>query len=260
MRSLRDYRARAGAAVLVLLATWETGVLISVRRSAPTEADWRAASDFVHRAASDGALIVFAPQWIDPVGRLWLGDRIAVKQVARMDDARYGEIWEISTRGASYAGVSGRTPAVQRRFGALLVREFLQPGATVTWELTDRSRIQEIDFAPRHGIVVELGRLDDERRLRFDDVQLGTELQVFAGLADYRTRYDNRATALLSVMVDGREVTRGYAGNNSGWVPLPPASTVPGLHRVELLAQVGDRHGPVHIDLCVAAEARSRVP
>jgi hypothetical protein len=83
---------------------------------------------------------------------------------------------------------------------------------------------------------------------------------VYAGLANYRTRYENRATARLQVLVDGREVSRGDVGNESGWLALPAVSTNPGPHRVELVARVHDSRGAIHLALCVAAEARTLLP
>jgi hypothetical protein len=47
-----------------------------------------------------GNLIVFAPRWNDPVGRLHLGDLIPVEMAGRLDGERYGRIWELDIRSA----------------------------------------------------------------------------------------------------------------------------------------------------------------
>lgn len=260
MTALRRYRARVAAAGLVLLAVWEVTVLMNAHWSAPTTGDWRSVAAAVHESAQKNALVVFAPRWIEPVGRLWLGDLVSLDQVARMDAVRFSEVWEVSTRGAAAPEVASETPASELRFGRIRLRRFVRNAPTVTWDLTAQSRIHEVDFEPRKGMLIELDRIDEEGVLTFKNVPLGTELQVNAGLADYRTRYDNRATALLRVMVDGREVSRGSIGNESGWASLPPASTTPGRHDVALLARVLDPRGPVHLELCVAAEARAHTP
>jgi hypothetical protein len=256
MKAFRTYRARVAAAGLVVLALWEIAVLARVRRSAPTPDDWQAAAAAVRQASDTNALILFAPRWIDPAGRLWLGDRISLAQAARMDAVRYGDVWEVSIRGATAPEVGRETPVSDLRFGRIRARHFLRNAPTVSWDLGSQSQLHEVDFEPRRGVLIELHTADEERRLAFAEVPLGTELQVYAGLADYRTRYENRATARLQVMIDGREASHGDVGNDSGWLALPAASTTPGRHHVELVARVLDTRGPIHLALCIAAEAR----
>src|SRR6185436_16136692 len=69
-------------------------------------------------------LIVFAPDWIDPVGRLHLGDLISIDDAARMDAARYRRIWELSIRGARSPETSGLSPAESRDEGGVRVRRY----------------------------------------------------------------------------------------------------------------------------------------
>jgi hypothetical protein len=254
--TLVSYRARIAVAGLVALAVWEIAVLAGVRRSAPTPDDWQAAASAVRQASGTNALILFAPRWIDPTGRLWLGDRISVNHAARMDAVRYSDVWELSIRGATAPEVARETAVSDVRFGRVRARHFLRTAPIVSWDLGSQSQLHEVDFEPRRGVLIELHQADEERRLVFAAVPLGTELQVYAGLADYRTRYENRATARLQVMVDGREVSRTDVGNESGWLALPAASTTPGPHDVELVARVHDPHGAIHLALCIAAEAR----
>ena len=250
------YRARIAAGALVLLAVWEIAVLINSARSAPSVDDWRAVAAVVHREARSGALIVFAPAWVDPIGRMWLGDLMTIDQVARMDAARYTDVWEVSTRGAAAPETAADAPASDRRYGRIRLRHFVRTAPAVTWDLRPQSRLYEVDFAPREGMVIDLDRPGNQRTVSFSNVPLGTELQVYAGLADYRVRSRNGGSALLQVFVDGHEVTRGRLDNDSGWLRLPAAQTNPGLHEVRLVALAQDARGPVQIALCVAAEAR----
>lgn len=253
--AMRHARARLAATALVLLAAWEVGVLVSAHRSEPLPDDWKAVAAAIP-ASSNDTLIVFAPRWIDPVGRLWLGDRISVNQAARMDAVRYHEVWEVSTRGASAPDVAGLPALSEQTFGPIRLRRFVRDAPTVTWDLADQSKICEVDFEPRRGILLALDHPHAQGRRVFPQVDLGTQLQVTAGLADYKTRSENRSVAVVRVMVDGREVAHGYVGNDSGWVALPPASTTPGPHDVEIIAEADDSPGPVHLSICVAAEAR----
>ena len=258
--TLRRFRARLAAAALLLVAVWEVTVLVSARRSEPSAADWRAVAAAIPATPRDDRLILFAPRWLDPVGRLWLGDRISLDQAARMDAVRYREVWEVSVRGASAPEVVGRPAVSEQGFGPILVRRFVREAPAVTWSLTEGARICEIDFEPRRGVILDLRNPFDQGQRVFRQVDLGDQLQVYAGLADYKRRSDNRSQALIQTLVDGREVARGIVGNDDGWVALPMATTPSGAHDVEFIVRVQDPRGPIDLSVCVAAEARVRRP
>jgi hypothetical protein len=81
------------ALLLVAISLWE---VCAARRDAgevPGDAAWHAAAERVRAGFRRGDLIVFAPAWVDPVGRMHLGDLIPIEAAARMDAARYGRIW-----------------------------------------------------------------------------------------------------------------------------------------------------------------------
>jgi hypothetical protein len=141
-----------GAAAIAALAIVEIAQALVAPGRAPTEADWRAAAAQVRAGFRTGDLIVAAPDWADPVLRLHLGDLLPIPVAARMDDARYGRIWEIGQRGAhvvepgASAGAevgSGAAPgrvALEARFGALTVRRIERPAAAVTFDFLERWR------------------------------------------------------------------------------------------------------------------------
>ena len=260
MTSLRRAPARLAVVGLLVVATWEIAVLARARRSAPSPEDWKAASAAIPSTLAKDALIVFAPRWIDPVGRLWLGDRISLEKVGRMDAVRYREIWEVSIRGASAPEVREQDAVSEQNFGTIRVRRFVRNAPTVSWDLAAESKICEVDFEPRRGILLELSHQYAQSRRVFQQVSLGTELQLYAGLAGIQARADNRSTAAVQVMVDGREVARGLVANEGGWVALPRAATTPGPHDVEIIARVQDARGQVHLAVCVAAESRGKRP
>ncbi|HUR33864.1 MAG TPA: hypothetical protein VM032_08710 [Vicinamibacterales bacterium] len=255
---LRRVRARLAAAGLVLIAGWEIGVLVSARQAEPSAEDWRAAARSIPASLDTDQLIVFAPRWLDPVGRLWLGDRMSIAQVARMDTARYRDIWEVSVRGASAGELEGRSPVSDQAFGPLRVRRFVGEPAQVTWSLSDGAPVCEIDFEPRRGVTFDLQNDYGQAMRTFRSVPLGNELQVYAGLADYQKRARNRSTAVIQVLVDGLEVGRAFAGNDDGWVAVPAAATVSGVHDVAIIARVQNPRGVVDLSVCVAAEGRTR--
>jgi hypothetical protein len=244
-------RAWAAAAALLLLAVWEIGTLLRVHASAPTDDDWRAAAAAVRAGFQPGDLVVFAPAWIDPVGRKWLGDLDGIHGAARMDAARYARIWEVAARGAAAPDAEGPVGA-DEGFGALRVRRHDHQAAPVTWDLRARSVLAEVDYAPRDCVP-----LRPPATLDAGPVPLAGHLVVYAGLADFRARRDNRARARVRVAVDGVAVAERLVGNDDGWAPLPPIATAPGPHRVVFTSEpVPEAGQPINLDLCIAAEAR----
>lgn len=238
-------------ALIAALAVWEIAVLWRAKAKAPANRDWAAAHDLVAAAHQAGDLIVFAPAWTDPVGRKWLGDMMTVAEAARMDAVRYPRVWEVSIRGAHSAEATG-TVAVDQTFGAVRVRRFDRVAAAVTWDLGDQAQLREVDFAPRNCVPFK-----PPHQLDLPQVALGSSLAVYAGIADFRSRRDNQARALLTVKVDDLEVARATVGNDSGWLALPVAATTPGPHHVVFDASLipGTGNGN-SLDLCIAAEAR----
>jgi hypothetical protein len=253
-------RARLAACGLLIVAVWEVMTLASASRSAPTAQDWQATAAAIPATLRSDQLIVFAPRWLDPVGRKWLGSRLSLEQVARMDAAPYRDVWEVSIRGASAPEVAGETPRAERTFGPIRLRHFARDAPAVTWRVTREAHLCEVDFEPRLGALFELHHAQAQSVLDFPQAQLGSELQVFAGLADYQKRSRNRATALVQAIVDGREVSRRVVGNDDGWVALPAASTEPGPRDVRIVTRVVRTGEAIDLSVCVAAEARTRHP
>jgi hypothetical protein len=244
-------RALLGVAALVGLAVWEIATLARVHADAPTDADWDAAAGYVRAGFHAGDLVVFAPGWMDPVGRLHLGDLLSVHDAARMDAARYARIWEVSERGAVAPEAVGPVGA-EARFGALRVRRVDHTAARVTWDLGARAKLFEVGYAPHDCVEVRAPGVLDA-----GTVPLGTTLAVDAGLADFRARRDNRAFARVRVLVDGVEAARVTIGSESGWVALPVVATVPGPHQVRFETSVEPGRLPAVLPVCIAAEARS---
>jgi hypothetical protein len=253
---LRAHPATVAGLALAVLATWEVAVLAQVHGRAPTDRDWRAAAAAVAEAHAPGDQILFAPSWVDPVGRRWLGQLLDPADAGFMDLARYGRIWELSIRGATAKELRGRSAAFSRTFGAVRVRRFDQAAATVTWRAHEGGPILEVAHRPRQCLRVIGPR-------SFEGVSLGSELQVYAGLADVWARKENRAFALVRVFVDGEERARASVGNDSGWLALPRIATTPGPHDVAFEVTVDPERGDprrARLDTCLAAEARSPAP
>lgn len=243
---------------LALLAIWEIGALAVAHRRAPRDDDWRAATAAVDSGFQDGELVTFAPPWVDPVGRQWLGHRLALDDAARMDAGRYAGIWEVTIRGAASDDVKGLgAPVSEQTFGAVRVRHFQRKAPTVTWDTRTRGSIYEVAFTPRK--CVRLGAVREGGppvKQTFAGATLGTELHVAAGLTDFRDRKENWSTARVAALVDGVEVAAARVGND-GWVHLPVATTTPGTHEVAFQATVDTVGEKTNLNVCVAAEART---
>ena len=89
----------APAALLMLVSAWEIVATVRAGGDVGDDRHWAAAADAVRARHEPGDLIVFAPRWADPIGRMHLGDLIPVDMAARMDAAGYARIWEVSVRG-----------------------------------------------------------------------------------------------------------------------------------------------------------------
>jgi hypothetical protein len=131
--------AIALAIALSAVALGESALaLVRQLRGGVPDADWRAASDVVRAAFQPGDLIVFAPAWVDPVGRQFFGDLMPVEMAARADEDRYARIWEISIRGAHAPEVAGWTAAAGEERGRVRIRRYERPSppATVLYDVT----------------------------------------------------------------------------------------------------------------------------
>src|SRR5262245_49174357 len=97
----KEKAAKLGAlALLAGTGAWEIAATLSVAARAPREGDWESAAREVRAGLAPGDAVAFAPRWIDPIGRLHLGDLLSSDDLGRMDAARYDRIWEVSIRGA----------------------------------------------------------------------------------------------------------------------------------------------------------------
>lgn len=253
---LRKYRMTALAGALVLVSVWEISVLAGSRFSAPETSDWEQAVSQVQKDFKKGDLIVFAPEWIDPVGRKWFGGMLSVRDAARMDAKRYARVWEISTDDQTSPDVVGEKAKLSKTFGEVRVRRFDRKPTRVTWELRARARVYEVNYQPHTCSLLAVRLPEQPAKLRVPNANLGGTLHVYAGIADFRTRRDNRAVGRLRVLIDGKMVGKATIKNDSGWLGLPPIKTKPGVHTVEFIADVARMNKRIKLDICVAAESR----
>ena len=273
---------------VVLLATLETAQALIAPSRAPTAANWKAAAAEVRAGMQPGDLIVAAPAWADPQVRLYLGDVIPIPMATRMDDARYGRVWEVGVHGA-HADESRGTPTRERRFGALTVRLLERPAAVVTydflehwnearvwrWEPAARSSTpcpwQGDRFACPSGGTVHRELVEVDTRIRrallappvagailaveWAAVPLGRELVLAVGLHDVWARKYATGTVNVEVWIDGQPARNTTVGNRSGWAELTVDTAASAGQTRAVRVQIASAH-PNLRHLAFAAEAR----
>jgi hypothetical protein len=260
--------ASAPALLLALVSLWELAAVSRTRARAPGAEDWRALSAALRARHRPGDLIAFAPAWIDPLGRRYLGDLVSLDMAGRMDAARYSTIWEVASGRARSPDTRGLEPSESAEFGPLVLRRYQQSAAQVATDfagslaqarVSGRSRarpelsLEEVGFTPRRCVLVE-PRPDQTVRITYEGVALGRELVGGVGLADVFTRRDVREPARLVVSIDGRAVADVTVGVDDGWVRFA-APTAGGTAAVEFaVTAVGPRARERKV--CFAAEAR----
>jgi len=241
------------ASVLCLAAIETLWSLLSPR-VAPTDEDWKRAAGVVRAHYRAGDLLVAAPSWADPLLRTYLGDLIPIPVAARMDDTRYGRVWEIGQRGA-HADEAHGAVTFDETAGHLRVRLLERPALPVHYDFVERWRDAEVvrwDLASRaplrcalnvradgvacagNDLAVSQALVEVDTQIRravlappeagallaveYPAVPLGKELAVRTGLHDVWARKYATGTVYLKVLVDDRPVIEVVTGNRSGWL------------------------------------------
>jgi hypothetical protein len=255
--------AAVPALLLAAVAVWETVATRLDATGVPDDAAWARAEQVVRAQYRPGDLIVFAPGWVDPVGRLHLGDLISLADAGRMDAADYARIWELSIRGA-HAPETTDLAAAFEDAGDVTVRRYEQAPAHVVADVRRHvdeatpphlavDAFTEVGFAP-HDCVVITARPGAATRVTFPHLPLGRTLVGYVGIPDVFERRDYRDPGTLSVEIGGTVVATATAGVDDGWVRFE-AATAPGAADVAFVAATTGR-ADQRRRLCFAAEAR----
>ena len=244
-----------------MVAGWEIVATVRQARSVPGDDAWARATAIVRKDHRPGDLIVFAPEWVDPIGRLHLGDLIPIEMAARMDAARYGRIWELSIRGGRSKDTLGLTPFEEADVDGVSVRRYERAPAVVLADVRDllataktqggtpRLELAEVGFEP-HRCILVVPSAGTPVRITVQ-LTLGSELVGYVGLADIFKRREVREPATFEVAIGGRYVAAVTAGNTNGWIRFATPTT-PGLAEVTFVIRADKPDRLV----CFAAEAR----
>ncbi|HVU49494.1 MAG TPA: hypothetical protein VHL80_02345 [Polyangia bacterium] len=240
------------AAAIGVLAVVETAVAVVAPSRAPQDADWEAAAREIRAAFAPGDLIVAAPAWADPLMRLHLGDLVPLPVAARLDDARFGRVWELGQRGAHAPEAARGAVALEKRFGALTLRRVDRPPAVIVHDLLEhwtearvsrrtpgrpdvqcpwngdrfqcpdvsfnfvRLQTVEVDTRVHRGLLAQpVGHATVV--IEYPAVPLGKELVVATGLHDVWMRKAGHGAVDLRVVVAGTPQGAIEATNDTGW-------------------------------------------
>ncbi|MBP9086171.1 MAG: hypothetical protein KBG15_08630 [Kofleriaceae bacterium] len=264
-------RAVAPAWALAIVAVWATIRTLHAPATVPDDAAWQQAATYVRSQFRPGDLIVFAPPWIDPVGRTQLGDLIPLAAAGRLDAAHYPTIWHVAIRNAVHPDVAQLVAASSpgpQSFAGVVVTRFDQPAITITADAATLLSTATVTGAIARGATVELTEVgftphrcvqvvpqpNGSIRVTFPAFTLGTQLVVGVGLADVFTRRDSRSPGKLSVEIAGAVVASAQFGVNDGWVKMQ-ASTTPGTAEVSFVATAVGATSRDRL-ICFAAQAR----
>ena len=93
-----------------------------------TEQDWIAARQAVTQRVKPDDLVVIAPGWLDPVGRMQLGDALMTEErVARADESRFPRAVELALGGSRTASLKAWAVTEEERVGPFTVRTLGNP-------------------------------------------------------------------------------------------------------------------------------------
>jgi hypothetical protein len=91
------------------------------------DTDWAAARDAVSAEARPDDLVLFAPFWVDPIGREHLGELAGLRREARPDETRFTRAFELSIRGAHRAELDGWKKSSERTVGKITIAVYENP-------------------------------------------------------------------------------------------------------------------------------------
>jgi hypothetical protein len=256
------------AVALAVVSVWAGFRTLSSSSNVPGDDAWHQAAAFVRNKFHPGDLIVFAPTWVDPVGRLHLGDLISLDAVGRLDAARYATIWQVSIRGSGSDDVTAATEIDRRDFEGVTVTHFEQTPAKVVADATSlfatakttgsiargpTVELAEVGFTPRRCIQL-VPQANGSARMTFPSMPIGTSIVAGVGLADIFTRREVRDPGKLEIEIAGVVVASKQFGVDDGWVKLT-AATSPGVADVTFIASAIGSQSRDRL-ICFAAEAR----
>jgi hypothetical protein len=235
------------------LSLIETAVALIAPLRAPTSADWEAAARQIRAGHRAGDLIVAAPAWADSILRVHLGDLIPPEIAGRLDDGRFGRVWEVSQRGARATATARGEVRSEQKFGRLTVRLVERAPERVRYDFVDRWRdaeVRRVEAGASPGILCrdtgeriqcpdighnyvrrQIVEVDTTLRMavfahpvpraavviEYPNVPIGRALLVGTGLHNVWMRKEAQGPVDLRIVIPGRLDVTLTTRNEDGW-------------------------------------------
>jgi len=237
-------------AVVLLLGAVEVGATLVQHLAVPAASDWRAAAARLATTRRPDEPVLFAPIWVEPIGRSHVRD-LDMELLLLSDVDRYRRVFEVSTRGSRHPWLAGEKPARTWDFGGVRLSLFERTRpAEVLFDFTRKIREAQVS---RIGAQVTRCPWDGKRRFRCDPARgwnsvgphvaevghrpyrcifahpveghvmrisfpaaaIGASLVGYTGIDDFENRKRADADVLLKVLVGPRQV--GAIRHQNGW-------------------------------------------
>lgn len=222
------------AGCVALVALVETVASWVLAGPPASKENWRQAAKTVRGEFKEGDLLLFAPKWIDPKGRLHLGDLLDLNQMSRPDEAAFSRIWVVGLQGQRRSETGDARLLKRHQLGDLEVSlyerstdpalydfyekiheatvQMVRPDGSISqicpydrrrrrhqcragWNNV-RQKLAEVDFTLRRCLYAH--PVDKETlEIHFPKAQLGTRLVIYTGLDGYDPRLKARRAVYL---------------------------------------------------------------
>jgi hypothetical protein len=127
-RTDRSKKTLALALCVPVVGLLELGLHFWQVHDVATDDEWLAARAAVEKTIQPADLLIFAPKWVDPIGRRFMGDALAtIGRMAWDDTSRYPRAIEVSIRGAHRPELAGWKSTSEQRFGHVTVTTLENP-------------------------------------------------------------------------------------------------------------------------------------
>jgi hypothetical protein len=290
----RRLAASLALAALFTAVGLELLALLSQHLSAPTEADWHAAADHARSLRRAREPILFAPHWVDPIGRAQLGEELGLDLLSLSDVDRYPRVLELSIRGARHPFLAGLAPKETRDFGGVKLSIYEKPAVEVSYDFVSRvaeAIVERVPVTPE-GRLVRCSRqgryfLCDPAqgwnrvgatiaevehwpyrcifahavdghimRVAFPSVELGTSIVGYTGIDDFENHKRAKNPVRLRVRVGPRPPTAILHESDNPWTRFTVDTTAMAGQTHEVRFEVQAEGSAYARAFCFAAEVR----
>lgn len=101
-----------------LVGTWELAAHLHQVSDVVTDDEWRDAQAGLARTLRPADGLLFAPRWVEPLGRRWMGPDLATfERMTTPDITRYARVVELSIRGEHREELAGWSRGEVQHFG-----------------------------------------------------------------------------------------------------------------------------------------------